>query len=638
MRRPRKPDADAAEADERTVRTAALALLAGRDFGRTELARRLARRGYPAGVVAAVVDGLVAERLLSDTRYVEQFIRQHAGRGHGPVRIRADLRERGVPDDEVEAGLAGRRRGLGRRWRARRAGAASGCRRPATTRNVQDRRASSNIAGLPPSRSGPHSARAKTSNHEHPTRTAQADEQCGTPHGVPRFLPGPRPRRRALELARAGQRPDAAVHQRRHGAVQGRVPRQGPPQLQPRRELAALRARRRQAQRPRERGLHGAPPHVLRDARQLQLRRLLQARGDPLRLGLRHRHARHPGRAPVGHGLRRGRRRRRDLAQGDRRRSGALHAARREVELLGDGRHRPLRPVHRDLLRPRPRHRGRPAGLARRGRRPLRRDLEPRVHAVRPRGRRHADAAAEAVGRHRHGPRAHRGRDAGRAQQLRHRPVPRPDRGRGAEHTGTTDLDGQLAARHRRPHPRERVPDRRRRAALERGPRLRAAPDHPPRHPPRLHARPARAVLPQARRHARAGDGRGLSRARLRSARTSSACSSRRNSASPRRSRRAWRCSTARSASSKAGRSPARRSSASTTPTASRSTSPTTSRASAASPSTRRASRRRWTSSARGRAPRASSASTCAPACKIEGQTAFTGYDARAGRRGASWR
>jgi regulatory protein len=87
------------------VRTAALALLAGRDFGRTELARRLARRGYAATVVSAVVDGLVAERLLSETRFVEQFIRQHAGRGHGPVRIRAELRERGVPESEIEAGL-----------------------------------------------------------------------------------------------------------------------------------------------------------------------------------------------------------------------------------------------------------------------------------------------------------------------------------------------------------------------------------------------------------------------------------------------------------------------------------------------------------------------------------------------------
>ena len=105
MRRSRKPDAEAAGADERTVRTAALALLAGRDFGRTELVRRLARRGYPESVVDGVVEGLVAERLLSETRFVEQFIRQHAGRGHGPARIRAELRQRGVPEAEVDAGL-----------------------------------------------------------------------------------------------------------------------------------------------------------------------------------------------------------------------------------------------------------------------------------------------------------------------------------------------------------------------------------------------------------------------------------------------------------------------------------------------------------------------------------------------------
>ncbi len=48
----------------------------------------------------------------------------------------------------------------------------------------------------------------------------------------------------------------------------------------------ALPARRRQAQRSRERRLHRTPPHVLRDARQLELRRLLQARSDPLRVGI----------------------------------------------------------------------------------------------------------------------------------------------------------------------------------------------------------------------------------------------------------------------------------------------------------------------------------------------------------------
>jgi regulatory protein len=105
VRRPRKPEAGAGEADERTVRTAALALLAGRDFARLELARRLLGRGYPADTVETVVAGLAAERLLSEGRFIELFIRQHAGRGHGPVRIRMELRERGVASEDIEQAL-----------------------------------------------------------------------------------------------------------------------------------------------------------------------------------------------------------------------------------------------------------------------------------------------------------------------------------------------------------------------------------------------------------------------------------------------------------------------------------------------------------------------------------------------------
>ena len=44
----------------------------------------------------------------------------------------------------------------------------------------------------------------------------------------------------------------------------------------------------------------------------------------------------------------------------------------------------------------------------------------------------HAESAAQAVGRHRHGPRAHRRGAAGRALELRDRPLPGPDQGRGA--------------------------------------------------------------------------------------------------------------------------------------------------------------------------------------------------------------
>jgi len=46
--------------------------------------------------VEAVLDGLAQRRLQSDARYAEQYVEPRATRGYGPVRIRAELRERGI--------------------------------------------------------------------------------------------------------------------------------------------------------------------------------------------------------------------------------------------------------------------------------------------------------------------------------------------------------------------------------------------------------------------------------------------------------------------------------------------------------------------------------------------------------------
>jgi regulatory protein len=89
----------------RTVRTAALGLLAGRDFSRNELCDRLLRKGHDAANVQVVVAALMQEGHLREDHYVEQFITQHAGRGQGPQRIRMELRERGVDPEAIEAGL-----------------------------------------------------------------------------------------------------------------------------------------------------------------------------------------------------------------------------------------------------------------------------------------------------------------------------------------------------------------------------------------------------------------------------------------------------------------------------------------------------------------------------------------------------
>ena len=91
------------------------------------------------------------------------------------------------------------------------------------------------------------------------------------------------------------------------------------------------------------------------------------------------------------------------------RRRGSSVRARLGRQLLADGRNRPVRPLLGDLLLPRQPDPLPGAGVPRRRvqLQPLHRDLEQRVHGVRPAGRRLARAAAGAVDRHRHGPRAH---------------------------------------------------------------------------------------------------------------------------------------------------------------------------------------------------------------------------------------
>ena len=332
------------------------------------------------------------------------------------------------------------------------------------------------------------------------------------PQSLPGLLCRARPPGRPEQPAGAAQRPDAPVHQRRHGAVQERLHRHRAAAVQARRHLAEMRARRRQAQRPRQRRLHRAASHLLRDARQLLVRRLLQGPRDRARLEAGDRGVRPASGQAAGHGLCRGRPGVRPVAQ-DRGPAGAKNPAHPDLrQFLGDGRYRPVRPLLRDLLRPRAGRAGRPAGQRGRGRRPLHRDLEPRVHAVRAGRQGDPGRSAQALDRHRHGARAGRRGAAGQARQLRHRPVPPAHRGERGDHRNPGHgRAGALAQGDRRSSARLLVPDRGRRDALERGPRLRHAADHAARHAPRPPSGRARArdVAPGAGAGRR--DGPGLS-------------------------------------------------------------------------------------------------------------------------------
>lgn len=94
-------------ADELTlVRKAAYTLLARREYGRQELVNKLLGKGHPAELVERVAEQLVAERKLSDERFVDAFVRSRGNRGYGPRRIEAELRERGVAGELAEERIA----------------------------------------------------------------------------------------------------------------------------------------------------------------------------------------------------------------------------------------------------------------------------------------------------------------------------------------------------------------------------------------------------------------------------------------------------------------------------------------------------------------------------------------------------
>jgi regulatory protein len=104
--------AEAKVRDPDAARQAAIAQLARRDFASGELRLKLESQGYDKALVAALIAELTQERALDDVRYAEHYVAYHAERGHGPLRIAAELRSLGVPDPLIDAAL-----GTGPDWR-----------------------------------------------------------------------------------------------------------------------------------------------------------------------------------------------------------------------------------------------------------------------------------------------------------------------------------------------------------------------------------------------------------------------------------------------------------------------------------------------------------------------------------------
>lgn len=86
-------------------RRTAMNLLARREHSTRELKRKLKVRGMEGAAVDQALAVLQQERLLSDERFVEMLVHSRVGKGQGPLRILAELREHGVSDELVSAAV-----------------------------------------------------------------------------------------------------------------------------------------------------------------------------------------------------------------------------------------------------------------------------------------------------------------------------------------------------------------------------------------------------------------------------------------------------------------------------------------------------------------------------------------------------
>jgi regulatory protein len=89
----------------KATRKKAMDFLARREYGRIELVKKLAEKGYHSEMAEQAIAKLAQEGLQSDQRFAENFVQSRIHQGKGPVRIRVDLGQRGIGDSLVDTAI-----------------------------------------------------------------------------------------------------------------------------------------------------------------------------------------------------------------------------------------------------------------------------------------------------------------------------------------------------------------------------------------------------------------------------------------------------------------------------------------------------------------------------------------------------
>jgi regulatory protein len=87
------------------ARKRAMDLLARREHSRQELLTKLVAKGCSREIAGLALDGLEQDQLLSEDRFIQSLVQTRRDQGHGPIRIRHDLRQKGIADNDIDPWL-----------------------------------------------------------------------------------------------------------------------------------------------------------------------------------------------------------------------------------------------------------------------------------------------------------------------------------------------------------------------------------------------------------------------------------------------------------------------------------------------------------------------------------------------------
>jgi len=109
-------DNDALKKEVASIRMSAMNILAGREHSIDELRQKLSRKRsnrnsiasdcneteQSEAIIETVLKQLLDDKLLDETRFTECFIRSRINKGSGPVKIRHELKNRGISSELID--------------------------------------------------------------------------------------------------------------------------------------------------------------------------------------------------------------------------------------------------------------------------------------------------------------------------------------------------------------------------------------------------------------------------------------------------------------------------------------------------------------------------------------------------------